>query len=139
MIYTREQKQSAYKRLPPEIQDLTMDNEVMDLIANTLVEAGLNEEQAALADSEILYAMYCLQSLDDAIEAWKYLLEQKELNWDQFRDLFPNRRYLLDRTKLRAWLNYEDAMKKMKIKNNKEMLKEAYEFIKEYEKQKKLD
>ena len=67
MIYTREQIQSAYKRLPPEIHDLIMDNETMDLIANALEEAGLNEEQAALADSEILDAMYCLQSLDDAI------------------------------------------------------------------------
>jgi len=29
-----------------------------------------------------------------------------------------------------AWLKFEDALKKMKIKNNKEMLKKACEFIK---------
>lgn len=37
-----------------------------------------------------------------------------------------------------AWKNYEDALKIMKIKQNKEMLKKAYEFIKEYRKQRKL-
>lgn len=37
-----------------------------------------------------------------------------------------------------VWLTYEDALKKMKIKNNKELLKKAYEFILKHEKQKKL-
>jgi|SRR3989344_258013 len=37
-----------------------------------------------------------------------------------------------------AWLSYEDAIKKMKIKNNREMLEKAYEFILEFEKQKTL-
>lgn len=36
------------------------------------------------------------------------------------------------------WLNFENAIKKMKIKNNKEMLKKAYKFIKNYEKQERL-
>jgi 8-oxo-dGTP pyrophosphatase MutT (NUDIX family) len=36
------------------------------------------------------------------------------------------------------WLNFENAIKKMNIKNNREMLKKAYEFIKNYEKQRKL-
>ena len=36
------------------------------------------------------------------------------------------------------WLNYEDALNQMKIKNNKEMLKKAYDFIKEHEMQKRL-
>jgi len=37
-----------------------------------------------------------------------------------------------------AWLTLDKALKKMKIKANKEMLMKAEEFIKEYEKQKKL-
>lgn len=37
-----------------------------------------------------------------------------------------------------AWLTYQDALKKMKIKNNKEMLTSAREFILDFEKQKKL-
>ena len=37
-----------------------------------------------------------------------------------------------------AWLSYEEAIKKLKIKNNKEMLKKAYEFIKEYERQERI-
>lgn len=36
------------------------------------------------------------------------------------------------------WLSFEEAMKKMKIKNNKEMLTKALEFIKSDGKQKKL-
>jgi len=36
------------------------------------------------------------------------------------------------------WLSYENAIEKMKIKNNKEMLKKASEFIKKHETQKKL-
>lgn len=37
-----------------------------------------------------------------------------------------------------AWLLYEDAIKKMKIKANKELLKKAYEFVRAREKQKQL-
>ena len=36
------------------------------------------------------------------------------------------------------WLPFEKAIEKLKIKGNKEMLQKAYEFIIEYEKQKKL-
>jgi len=37
-----------------------------------------------------------------------------------------------------AWLVYEDAIKKMRVKQNKEMLANALEFVKNIEKQKKL-
>jgi len=37
-----------------------------------------------------------------------------------------------------AWLSYEDAIKKMRVKQNKEMLASALEFIKNIEKQKRL-
>lgn len=36
------------------------------------------------------------------------------------------------------WLEYGDAVEKMKIKDNKELLVKAYNFVKNYEKQKKL-
>lgn len=37
-----------------------------------------------------------------------------------------------------SWLSFKEAQNKIKIKSNKELLKKAYEFILEYEKQKKL-
>jgi tRNA nucleotidyltransferase (CCA-adding enzyme) len=37
-----------------------------------------------------------------------------------------------------CWLPYEEAIKLMKIKQNKAMLEKAYEFIKEHESQKRL-
>jgi len=44
-----------------------MDNETTELIGNYLKEAGLSEEQSSLADSEILCAMFGLQSLSTAL------------------------------------------------------------------------
>lgn len=67
MTFTPQQIRENYKRLPPGIRDLILDSETIELIATALKESGLSEEQADLADSEILYAMYCLQSLDEAI------------------------------------------------------------------------
>jgi 8-oxo-dGTP pyrophosphatase MutT (NUDIX family) len=37
-----------------------------------------------------------------------------------------------------AWLDYDEAVKKMKIKANIELLKKAYQFIESYEKQRRL-
>lgn len=37
-----------------------------------------------------------------------------------------------------SWLSYAEALKKIKIKANKELLKKAYDFIEEINKQKKL-
>jgi len=36
------------------------------------------------------------------------------------------------------WLGYEEAVCLMKIKNNRDMIKSAYDFVKEHEKQKKI-
>lgn len=66
-MYTREQRQSAYKKLPSEVQEIIMSNETTELITTLLKEIILSDEQINLADSEILYSMFCLQSLDDAI------------------------------------------------------------------------
>lgn len=67
MNFTNQQSREAYKKLPPEIQDLIMDGETTELVENSLAELKLDKNITDSADSEILYAMYCLQSLDDAI------------------------------------------------------------------------
>ncbi len=36
------------------------------------------------------------------------------------------------------WLGYEEALKHIKIKNNRDMIKSAYDFVREHEKQKKI-
>ncbi len=68
MIYTKTQTREAYKKLSPEVQSFIMDNETTDLISNYINQSGLVGDQANLADSEILYAMYGLQTLAIAIE-----------------------------------------------------------------------
>jgi hypothetical protein len=67
MIFTLNQRRNAYKRLPEDIKILIMSNETTEIIENILKEAQLTEEQANLADSELLDVMFCLQSLDNAI------------------------------------------------------------------------
>lgn len=68
MIFTKEQKKEAYKKLSPEVQDFIMDPETTEIIDNLLTQVGLNDEQSILADSEILNAMYGLITLDDALK-----------------------------------------------------------------------
>lgn len=67
MKFTKEQRKTAYSKLPQEIQSFIIDNETTDLIAEYLQKIKLSEEQENSADSEVLYAMYGLQSLDQAI------------------------------------------------------------------------
>jgi hypothetical protein len=67
MTFTRQQKQQAYKKLSPEVQEFVMSNEVTELIGKYLTESGLNSEQNEVADSEILYTMFELQTLPEAI------------------------------------------------------------------------
>ena len=68
MSFTPEQKNNAYRELNEGVKALIMASETTDLIANSLSEARLDEDQANLADSEILYTMYGLQTLDVAIQ-----------------------------------------------------------------------
>jgi signal recognition particle subunit SEC65 len=68
MRFTKEQKSAAYKKLHPDIQSIVMDPEVTELIEKNLLLAGLEDEQQDLGDSEILYTMYGLQTLDQAID-----------------------------------------------------------------------
>lgn len=67
MAYTREQRQEAYRKLPDEVKSLVMDAETTELVTELLNKAGLTEEQMDLADTEILYSLYCLEPLDTAL------------------------------------------------------------------------
>lgn len=67
MKFTKEQKRLAYRKLPTEVQNFIMDPESSEIILNHLKETGLSPELSDSADSEILYATYGLQTLDDAI------------------------------------------------------------------------
>lgn len=66
-MFTKEQKKEKYKKLSNEVKSIILDNETTELIQYLLNKEGLNEDKADTADSQILYAMYGLQSLDDAI------------------------------------------------------------------------
>lgn len=67
MSFTPEQKKQAYKKLSPEVKDFVMSNETTDLISNYLEKYDLTEDQKNTADSEILYLMLGLQTLDQSI------------------------------------------------------------------------
>lgn len=67
MKFTALQKKEAYKKLPLEVQDFIMSSETNELIEKLLKNLNLNEEEEILADLEILYAMYDLQSISDTI------------------------------------------------------------------------
>src|SRR6185312_6583011 len=68
MTFTLSQRREASKRLPPNVQDFIISNEVTDLTSQLLQSTGLSEEQTILADSEILCALVGLQTLDTAIK-----------------------------------------------------------------------
>src|SRR3989344_2518608 len=67
MVFTLSQKKTAYKKLSKDVQDFIMDSETTDLIEKYLVEVGLSAEQPDSADTEILNAMYGLQTFSEAM------------------------------------------------------------------------
>src|SRR3989344_4987671 len=67
MVFTLSQKKTAYKKLSKDVQDFIMDSETTDLIEKYLVEVGLSAEQSDSADTEILNAMYGLQTFSEAM------------------------------------------------------------------------
>ncbi len=67
MTPTIQQKRDAYKKLSDEVKNIILDNETTESIQNMLSNYSLNEDQSDSSDSQILYAMYGLQTLDDAI------------------------------------------------------------------------
>ena len=68
MPFTKEQTREAYKKLSPEAQDFVVALDTTDLISSEIEKAGIMGDAADSADSEIIYAMFSLQTLDKAIE-----------------------------------------------------------------------
>jgi hypothetical protein len=67
MVFTREQKKEAYKKLSPEVQDFVMSEETTGMIDGILGEVGLSEEQSIDADGDIFSSLLGLQTLSEAI------------------------------------------------------------------------
>jgi hypothetical protein len=80
MKFTREQKKSAYQKLNVDTQDFIMSNETTELISSLLNEEKLSGDQSESADSEILSAMYGLQTLDQAIEEISKITNKQNLS-----------------------------------------------------------
>ncbi len=68
MSYTNAQLKEAGQNLSPEAKDFATSSEVIEMISTHLKNAGLSKGQAEDADSEILYALLGLQTLDDSMK-----------------------------------------------------------------------
>lgn len=77
MKYTLEERQGAYKKLPEEVQDFIMSNDVTDITTSLLQEAGLSGDNEELADSQIRYGMLGLQTLDTTIDNIAEIIQKK--------------------------------------------------------------
>ncbi len=67
MTFTRTQKQTAFKKLSSEIQDIILSTETTELISQYLKDSNLSEDHIDLAETEILNSMCGLQTLSEAI------------------------------------------------------------------------
>lgn len=68
MSYSLEQRKKAYENLSDDLKELVMSNETSDFIELSFQESGLDEDQINLGESEVLYAMLGLQTLEMAIQ-----------------------------------------------------------------------
>src|SRR5437868_4574323 len=68
MTFTVQQEKEAYRNLSNEMQDFIMSNETTEIIDSAIKSVNLSEEIATQADSEILYSLIGLQSLDQALQ-----------------------------------------------------------------------
>jgi 8-oxo-dGTP pyrophosphatase MutT (NUDIX family) len=95
------------------------------------------EEETGLKDFEIIPGFEHKQE-------WFFRYEGKLIRKHAIYYLFKIKLENKDKVKLShehddfAWVNLEDAFKKMRVKQNKEMLSKASKFIQEYEKQKRI-
>ncbi len=67
MKFSKEQIRDAYQKLPSSTRNFVADFEITDKIDEFLGKMGFTEEVFDLSNSQILYAMYGLQTLDQAI------------------------------------------------------------------------
>ncbi|MCX6748751.1 MAG: NUDIX domain-containing protein [Candidatus Pacearchaeota archaeon] len=111
-----------------------------------LIEQGEDEKQAAIRELE--------EEVGIKVENFISGFEEKQTLFFKFKGEFIRKQVVLflarvteqqaNSTKISweheefVWLNLDDAISRTRIKANKELLKKAYEFITEYEKQRKL-
>lgn len=93
-------------------------------------ETGLNNLELIPGFKRVLNWFFRFQNELIQKEAVYFLFKAKKEDKDKARKSEEHQEI--------AWLDYEQAKNKMKIKNNKEMLKSAYDFIIQKEKQNKL-
>lgn len=65
MIFTKEQKKSAYHKLPPEVQNFVLSNEVIESIENISQKNGLSAEQSDLLDSAVYEKLLGLKTKEE--------------------------------------------------------------------------
>jgi hypothetical protein len=68
MTFTLQQKKEAFEKLSDKDKGFIMDNDTTERIGELLSKSGMNSGLLDFADSEILNAMYGLQTLDGAID-----------------------------------------------------------------------
>lgn len=76
MLYTKDQRDKAYKKLSEEAQSFVTSNETTGLISKHIKEAKLSGEQAEQADSEFWYALLNLQTLDESLKNIAHLTQK---------------------------------------------------------------
>ena len=95
------------------------------------------EEETGIKEIEIIPGFECKQE-------WFFKLEGKTIKKEAIFLLAKTTEEEAGKVKVSfeheafIWLNYDEALKKLGIKNNREMLEKANEFIINYEKQKRL-
>lgn len=68
MTFTLQQKKEAFEKLSDKDKGFIMDNDTTEKIGELLSTSGIDSGLVDFADSEILNAMYGLQTLDSAVD-----------------------------------------------------------------------
>ncbi|MEM4230406.1 MAG: NUDIX domain-containing protein [Candidatus Pacearchaeota archaeon] len=114
--------------------------------AKGLIEKGEEAEETARREVEEETGFKNIEILPDFkfVQEWFYRFDGELIKKKAIFFLAKVKKEEADKVKLSleheafSWDSYEQAIEKMKIKNNREMLTKAYEFIKQEGKQKKL-
>ncbi len=114
--------------------------------AKGLIESGENVEQTAVREVEEETGFKGLKMIPGFtfMQEWFYKFNDELIKKKATFFLAQVDKKQASEVKLSSeheafeWLSYDQAIKIMKVKNNRDMLAKAYEFIKKDEKQKKL-
>lgn len=86
MAFTLTQTKEAYKKLSEEVQSFVLSSDNTEVISKAMASAGITGKGAIGADSEVLYAMYGLQSLSQAIENISKITNKSLADLTSFKD-----------------------------------------------------